>query len=85
MRRKKIHVLLLCPFSNASGRVAHGAEQVASSHSCTVKDLHQDFRRYGLEHSRLGRWPRVIGAGRCGVKAVNHDFLVWGPSVNFDM
>eukprot|EP00959_Pyramimonas_sp_CCMP1952_P338974 7098800-Pyramimonas_sp.AAC.1 len=46
-KAEKIHVLLSCPFGNATGRVARGAEQAASSHSCTVKDLHRDFRRYG--------------------------------------
>eukprot|EP00959_Pyramimonas_sp_CCMP1952_P136279 2851545-Pyramimonas_sp.AAC.1 len=49
------------------------------------KDMHQDFRRYGLEHPRLGRWLGVIGASRRGIKTVNFAFLTWGLNVNFNM
>eukprot|EP00959_Pyramimonas_sp_CCMP1952_P197826 4137052-Pyramimonas_sp.AAC.1 len=65
--------------------MANSTEQVISSHSRTVKDPHQDFRCNGLEHARLGRRPRIIGAGRRGVKAVHNDLLVWGPNVNIDV
>eukprot|EP00959_Pyramimonas_sp_CCMP1952_P114513 2394224-Pyramimonas_sp.AAC.1 len=82
---EEIHVLLFCPFGNATGRMAKSTERVISSHSRTVKDLHQDFRCNGLERARLGRWLRTIGAGRCGVQAVHNDLLIWGPNVNIDV
>eukprot|EP00959_Pyramimonas_sp_CCMP1952_P092646 1938790-Pyramimonas_sp.AAC.1 len=52
---EKIHVLLFRPLANATRCIANGAEKVVSGHSRSVQDLHQELRRNGLEHARLGR------------------------------